>query len=167
MRLYLPSFAFLAALAVCPAAHANPLPDVFTLSYGGQTLTFVSPATPTPTTYLAGTYFSIEPVTTVMPPLGGGSSVSETLDFFTSTVNGGFAETYFGVDAQDGVVLFTGPVNDPTFIPGTYDYTSASGATGVLTITPTPEPSSFILLGTGLVCAAGLTLRRRETASRA
>jgi hypothetical protein len=167
VRLDLPLFTFLAALTVCPAAQANTLEDSFTLSWGDQTLTFVSPASPTPVNYLAGTYFSISPAATITPPLAGGSFASESLNFFTAAETGGFADEYFGIDAQDGVVLFSGDVTDPTFIPGTYDFTAANDGTGVLTITPTPEPASFALLVTGILCVTGFAFRRGKAVSHA
>jgi hypothetical protein len=169
MRPDLRLFAFLAALTFCSAAHANTLEDSFTLSWGGQTLTFESPANPTPALFLAGTYFVIDPAATITPPVAGGSFASEMLNFFTGAEGGGFAETYFGIDAQDGVLLFSGDVSDPTFIPGTYDFTTGNDETGVLTITPTPtpEPASFALLGIGLVCVIGFASRRRKAVSHA
>jgi len=64
--------------------------------------------------------------------------------------------------------LFTGSLSDPTFIPGTFDavYRPFSGSpefAGTITIelvnTTTPEPSSLILLTTGVLTA--FAARRR------
>jgi hypothetical protein len=78
----------------------------------------------------------------------------------------------------EGDQAYTGSENDPTIVPGTYDLGFYSGVflngsddepvletlTGDVVIeatpTPTPEPSSFFLLGTGLLGLAALAGRK-------
>ncbi|MDQ2832531.1 MAG: PEP-CTERM sorting domain-containing protein [Acidobacteriota bacterium] len=112
----------------------------------------------------------------------GSSTLNNTLWDFTGTayfVNG---ET-FSVGHDDGTVMYVNGVSvlsqpGPTsFTPSTYTYTGATGMESFnfaygetngrpavyetnLQTAATPEPSSFILLGSGLLAAAGVVRRR-------
>lgn len=88
-----------------------------------------------------------------------------------------FADGFFQID---GAQAYTGSESDPTIIPGIYPLSSDSEfiefgndygttpLTGDLTIADvtTPEPSSFFLLGTGLLAVCGDLTRRRLRRSR-
>ena len=67
--------------------------------------------------------------------------------------------------APNGSLTFYGSLSDGS--TGNYILTpdeSGNGSfSGTLTVAPTPEPSSLILLGTGLLGAAGLVLRKRRS----
>jgi hypothetical protein len=134
---------------------ANPILDVFTLSYGGQTLTIDFPANPTPASYGLGYNFTVDGTAV----FSTGATCADGMEFYTyPTGGGGFADScILGLApyTDQGVQMFSGPVTDPTFIPGTYDFNTESGS-GALTISQTPEPPSLLLLGTGLVGMAGL-----------
>jgi hypothetical protein len=71
----------------------------------------------------------------------------------------------FFEEAKD---IFSGPVENPTFIPGTSTgFASTLDGRGepattldIERLAPTPEPSSFILLGSGLLGFAGVVRRK-------
>jgi hypothetical protein len=71
--------------------------------------------------------------------------------------------------APNGSLMFYGVLSDGILAdntPGSYILTPNNSADGsfssTLDATPTPEPSSLILLGTGLAGAAGLLFRKRR-----
>ena len=74
------------------------------------------------------------------------------------------SEAFFE-EAKD---IFSGPAENPTFIPGTstgfastLDGQGEPAATlDIEKLVPTPEPSSFVLLGSGLLGLAGVVGRR-------
>jgi hypothetical protein len=117
-------------------------------------------------------------------PVTVGSQTDAEVIFYIPTVVEGYNDgpLDFGLNVQDpkdgynlyfGPQLFTGSVYDPTFIPGTYTLEISQDRSYSATLiidgppsTVTPEPSTFALLGTGVLgmaAATGRKLRIRKT----
>jgi hypothetical protein len=123
--------------------------------FGGDgSFSFSIPENPTPSTFVDH-YFE----TSITNIFGCGSSII----FFTDTAFGGFNGC--GVSLE-GPQLFSGPTSSPTMLPVNSLYSHQQGfelqvwhITSTTSTTPVPEPSTTMLLGSGLIGIAGF--RRR------
>jgi hypothetical protein len=142
----------------------------------GGAITFDNPAeiaagsTGSFTFFTAGTMFNINPNGSFTVTQNGETASfvvdSVTSDIVSSGPSSGettLMATGTGTFTMSGVVNGTGLatfVDTSQSLDGVNELTSFSASTDVV---PTPEPSSLILLGTGLLSSAGVLLRRRRT----
>ena len=168
MRRILLNLSLLALVAAPLSAHAGPATatDLLTLTEtsGGSTVySFLVPSAPTSFTTDGVNYFEL---TNIPVSTDGGPAVLDTVGFLTSTGGTGL------YDLSSGLNIF-GPLffNDDLIAPV---FTLGSGSTGVTdqfenaysytltssTASPAPEPSAFVLLGTGALGLFGAFRRR-------
>lgn len=159
------------ALLSAGRAQADTI-DSFTYTFAGNTFTWQLPASPTVASneFELGTFFAILGVP--YSENGVAATTPGEFDFFAAGQMGGLqlflsADNSVPINAY-GAQLYQGPESAPTFVANTYmlNNNDASGPLGTLVITAppvdTPEPSSGLLLGAGLIALLGTaTLRRR------
>jgi hypothetical protein len=169
MRRYLITSCFvLAVFALFSATQAQAdTIDNFTYQDAGNTFTWQLAASPTilPDNSLPGLAFVITDVSYSENDIPQNPA---SLIFSSLPQGGGFFlfDTFQGILSY-GSQIYSGPEDAPTFLEGTFslpDYFSSSDGSGIpatLTIKSVPEPSSLMLLGTGMLALLGLALKKR------
>jgi hypothetical protein len=144
------------AIAAAPlVAKADEL-DAFTLNIDGQSVSWTLPPNPmSPTTSPHFAVFYDVPVID-----DGVAELADYIEFPTTTIGGGIAVSIGSdyLEAQ-GPQLFSGPSTSPVFLVQDAPYDLTSYGTPA-TIAITPEPSTFLLLGSGLLAMVWLGRRR-------
>jgi hypothetical protein len=140
--------------------------DNFTYQAGGNTFTWQLPSSPTisPDSFLPGLLFGVTDVAYSENDIPQNPAV---LSFLSLNFGGGLS---LGDLIQGTLIvasdfqIYCGSEDAPTFLTGTFgltDYASdGNGLPATLTITAVPEPSSLMLLATGMLALLGLALKK-------
>lgn len=155
-------------------------------SFSVNQINFYGGPTDSSSSYTIGGFLNSNgSVATLSPTLAGNAGLSLNNKEIQLMGSNYFAVGTYGITHDDGIYLYLNgkqviSAGSPTAAElstfkittaGTYNfdllYAEVNGAPGILNFpaAATPEPSSFILLGSGLVSAAGL-VRRRLAAAR-
>jgi len=144
--------AFLLLMATAAAADTID----YTVTGGFGSITFSLDSNPTPCLVSSNLYFEICSVTTSAGPLG---VYFLNTNVFDGGVDVASSSSTIG-DLQFGPQLYSGSESSPTMLTGTFQFT---GGTVVATdVSQVPEPSSMVLLGTGILSLAGAVRRRMK-----
>ena len=142
--------------------------DTFTYTFDGNTFVWQLPSSIEPAMAFPGSSFVI---LDVPYSENGMAQTPSEFDFFNASIpdGGGFAiitPSLMNPANTSGAQLYMGMEDAPMFIPGTYQLNngSATGPTGTLVISfssvSAPEPSSLILLGSGLLSLLGFARKK-------
>jgi len=132
---------------MCAMAHAATMSDFSATGtpYGNISLTL--PTSPTPSSFTADSF-----VLTSVSLIVDGDPATEDITFYTSAAGGGGGG---GGARVMGDQLFSGPTSSPTFLSGSFTVGDFPVTISSPT-SPVPEPSSLLLLGTGILGACGV-----------
>lgn len=149
----LATFIFLSAL---PAHADSGATYNFELS-GPVSATWTMSENPSPFFVEEGTAFAVD-----VPDLSmdGGPVIDDTICFFNLSDGGGLNSVVALPDFY-GPQVYSGDESNPTFMTGMYTLTMYDGQTETLSITEAPEPTTMLLLFSGL---AALGLKRKRQA---
>ncbi|MFT3816355.1 MAG: PEP-CTERM sorting domain-containing protein [Rubrivivax sp.] len=150
----------LGALLYAPAAMATPY--VFTAS-GAFEATWTLDSNPTPSVVFDDA-FRIDDVDMLL----NGSPVSTFIEFYSADGGGGAcADVACGLFDLFGPTLFSGSLDAPEFLPGTFSMTQGgpTGAAVTLVIAAVPEPATLLMV-LGALGAAGAMRRRAGHSNR-
>jgi hypothetical protein len=133
----------------------------YTVDSWGNIYTFSLPSMPTVSSSTAGNGFVID---NVAVSENGGAAVSQEVGFASSNIftfdlaigdtvaeqNGGSSIMGGFLVSTWGPQLYSGLESSPTLLTGDFALQNSSGTIDVKDASAVPEPSSFLLLGTGL-----------------